>query len=191
MTSIQAIIAVLVRLWALSQGLMAFLMLAHFVPYFLAAQANDMLEPSQVWNPLILSVLLLSLSIFLWLLARPIARFVARPVGTSEITVTVSGDQLAMIGTFLIGLYLFVSNAPHAIFNLAMHYVADVTDSHGVSGSVVFSVTPSILDQALSAAVGVALFLTAFRLGPLLRSLRRAGVSKIEDSPSETPENRP
>lgn len=102
---------------------------------------------------------------------------------------SLDAEGLSRLAMSMIGLFLIADSLPEIGGQLVR--VADAWRRSAAAGSPDFgqyvSITPSLPEYSAAFVFGVGLFLAAFRIGPFLRPLRRAGKGASMDDDSTAP----
>ncbi|MCW5725198.1 MAG: hypothetical protein KIS81_09580 [Maricaulaceae bacterium] len=183
MTPLQALAVTLIRFYVLVLAFNAVYILSIYIPLALIDTQNS---PS-VTDAIVHSISMfghLTLSILFWFAAPRLARWVMPRTQGAEFKINISGDQILMIGMSLIGLYFFVSGATAAIPDI-IAAIENARQAHTDASPTPIRSRPAYVTVQM--LTGLILFLGAFRLGPVFRWLRNAGLSKIASPKSDDP----
>jgi len=127
-------------------------------------------------------LLLYSRSIALWATPKNSPHIAGLNIHTEGMT------RLAMA---IIGLFLVASAFPEAgggLIRLSIEALRSIKDPNHISFGE--SWIPGLPEQFAKLALGIALFLTAFRIAPFLRPLRRAGTGAHLDAPTSSSQSK-
>lgn len=175
-----AIAFVLIRVWALTTGLMTawFSLTAvmqitdALITYGVPWESNVSSFPSHNGVATFVTQLgglaILALCFAIWFNALRVSQWVVKPLKKVDIELNIDARSLMSVGTALIGLFIVAISGQRAIREL----YSLLTWDDGADGTVWLAGSYSII-QTL---VGVAIFLGAFRIGALVSYLRTAGM---------------
>lgn len=137
----------------------------------------------------ITAVIAAIIPVLMILLARRAVRWMI-PVGAPDIDgLSLDAEGLSRLAMSMIGLFLIADALPKvggAMINLLADW-GESLDPTGQSVTFTASVGPGMPEHLAAFILGVALFLAAFRIGPFLRPLRRAGTGAHLDEDSTAP----
>lgn len=130
-----------------------------------------------------ISLALLS-SFALIVLARPLSRLMTPKAVTANFNANLDADLIARLSISIIGLALIAYGLPRLLARWAeiVFALLQTDPSAGVSLSMGVHIWPNAVLYFFSVAVGTGFLLAAFRIGPFLRPLRRAGTgARLDD----------
>jgi hypothetical protein len=124
--------------------------------------------------------------------AVPIARAITPKFTYGDNLSTLDEETVARVSLSIIGVGLVAFYLPKLLARWAeiAYALLAVDSSSGVAlGFSIYS-WPNAVVYFFGVGLGIALFLTAFRIAPLLRPLRRAGTSAHLDEPTSSSQNK-
>ena len=176
----EAMIIILLRLWALTFAIMVAPQV--FATLFSFESVLNQIEYGggpgddvSGWVTQLLQGLWAPICVLIWFTAAPLARIVTRGVRRETLQISLDANQLLAVGAALIGLYVAVLQVPRLTIELGevLLFMTAGTEAPAQAPP------PSISNYTLIAfLVGVAVFLSAFRIGALAKYLRSAGLPK-------------
>lgn len=179
-SAIEAIATLLVRFWALTSAaaqLPLFLSTLPFIPQYIEEATGPMMigytNPDQALLRL-LQLLIFPAYAALWFTARPIGRWIARPLSKTSVQIVIDGVTLLTVGTALIGLYIIALYIPTFIQE-GGRWLLTIVGLWQPDPNERWVPWPA---PYISLFAGLAVFLSAFRIGALAKYLRSAGLPK-------------
>lgn len=120
MTPVQAILVVIIRLWA-AKVIISFVANLPFYTsvIFSLKEAHDFLTITTMTNNAIWVVS----GVAAWILAPKLARMVAPDTHDTAISINVNADTLVMIGGFLIGCFYLADYLPHLTYDISALFI--------------------------------------------------------------------
>ncbi|PWE17040.1 hypothetical protein DDZ18_10070 [Marinicauda salina] len=130
---------------------------------------------------LVQGLLMISVCAIFWVLAGPISARVSAPAKAADAKISVSGDDLFRVGVALLGIYFISQGLAGSIHILAGAWIIHSRESHITSISYDYRTTEAVVRLVF----GIALLFALTRIDRLMKSLRRYGLSKL-DEPSDS-----
>ncbi|PWE17039.1 hypothetical protein DDZ18_10065 [Marinicauda salina] len=187
MGAFQGLAYAILRVVALVQGLNAAVHTFNGVLIAIAESVGPSPAPAWAGAPpawfsyLAYSVPLLVMSLLVWRYAKPLSARVVGDAEQSDSAISVSGDQVAMIAFAALGLYFLLLGLPSVLADIATWIYMSQQPGDDPTRTIVLGEG----DKYVRVVIGFLLLFGAIRLKPLLKALREAGISKIEDAPAE------
>ncbi len=186
MTQLQSLATVLIRLWAI-------ILLAQYAIFGLDSMFRAVIAiaeqgPFFSWSGTVSSIAVpfavLVVGIVMLTASPKIAAWLCRDVSAEPLFEGINARALAIIGTGLLGLYLFCVSIPAAVRTI----VFELYSRNSSSGEMPLS-NPMAWQDLLPVAIGLALFLSAVPIGRLLSDYRKLGLidGEAADSASNSP----
>lgn len=180
MSSIHAILILIIRLWAVTAFLNSFGSAIQLL-FLLAGDVEGALSASAYIFPFFWAVA----GIVAWVAAPKISQNVFKTDGQDNVSIAIDAAQFITIGSFLIGAFILVEHGPKLLIVMATYFFEGVWPGQQTPIAILKFLFRQVATEALIVVLALWLVLRPAQLSAMFSSLRTAGLSAAQDNESK------